>query len=83
MLLKEMIIDDENNMGVIPSLGITFQLNDMAKKIIELIKDGKNKDEIVEIIASESGKDWREVFIDVTDFFQKLKIYGLIDENSN
>jgi hypothetical protein len=82
MLLKEMIID-ENNMGFIPSLGITFQLNDMAKKIIELIKEGKNKDEIVEILSSETGTDWREVFIDVTDFFQKLKIYGLIDENSN
>jgi hypothetical protein len=82
MLLKEMVID-ENNMGFIPSLGITFQLNDMAKKIIELIKEGKNKDEIVEILSSETGTDWREVFIDVTDFFQKLKIYGLIDENSN
>jgi len=82
MLIEEMVID-ENNMGFIPSLGITFQLNEMAKKIIDLIKEGKSKDEIVEIIAKESGKSWREVYIDVYDFFQKLKIYGLINENSN
>jgi hypothetical protein len=83
MLINEVIMDEENNMGFIPSLGVTFQLNNMAKKIIELIKDGKNKDEIVEILSSETGKDWREVYIDVNDFFQKLKIYGLINENSN
>lgn len=82
MLIEEMVID-ENNMGFIPSLGITFQLNETAKKIIDLIKEGKSKDEIVEIIAKESGKSWREVYIDVYDFFQKLKIYGLINENSN
>ncbi|WP_024786871.1 MULTISPECIES: PqqD family protein [unclassified Lebetimonas] len=82
MLINEMVID-ENNMGFIPSLGITFQLNDTAKRIIELIKEGKNKDEIISIISSETNKDWREVYIDVNDFFQKLKIYGLINENSN
>ncbi|GAX88063.1 conserved hypothetical protein [Lebetimonas natsushimae] len=82
MLINEMIVD-ENDMGFVPSLGITFQLNDTAKKIIELIKEGKSKDEIVEIISSESGKDWREVYIDVNDFFQKLRVYGLIDESGN
>jgi hypothetical protein len=82
MLLKEINIDD-NNVGFIPSLGITFQLNDTAKKIIELIKEGNSKDEIVKIIAKEFNKDWREVYIDINDFFQKLKIYGLYNENSN
>lgn len=77
MLIKEIVID-ENNMAFIPSLGISYQLNETAKEIINLIKEGRKKDEIVDIISSKSGVDWREVFIDVEDFFAKLKIYGLI-----
>ena len=77
MLINEIVID-ENNMAFIPSLGISYQLNETAKEIINLIKEGRKKDEIVDIISSKSGVDWREVFIDVEDFFAKLKIYGLI-----
>ena len=77
MLINEIVID-ENNMGFIPSLGISYQLNETAKEIINLIKEGKSKEEIVQTIAQESSTDWREVHIDVEDFFQKLKIYGLI-----
>jgi len=77
MLINEIVID-ENNMAFIPSLGISYQLNETAKEIIHLIKEGRKKDEIVDIISSKSGVDWREVFIDVEDFFAKLKIYGLI-----
>ena len=77
MLINEIVID-ENNMGFIPSLGISYQVNSSAKEIIELIKQGKTEDEIVQIIANESEIDWREVHIDVEDFFQKIKIYGLI-----
>jgi len=77
MLINEIVID-ENNMGFIPSLGISYQLNSTAKEIINLIKEGKSKEEIVQTIASESGEDWRNVHIDVEDFFQKIRIYGLI-----
>jgi len=77
MLINEIVID-ENNMGFIPSLGISYQLNSTAKEIINLIKEGKSKQEIVQTIASESGEDWRNVHIDVEDFFQKIRIYGLI-----
>ena len=76
-MLEEMIID-ENNVGFIPSLGISFQMNDTANKIIELIKDNKTKEEIVQIISDEFNVSWRETYIDVEDFFQKLKVYGLI-----
>ncbi len=76
-MLNEMIID-ENNMAFIPSLGISYQLNSTAKEIIELIKEGKTKEEIVKIISEKTGAKWRDVYIDVEDFFQKLKVYGLI-----
>jgi len=77
MLLNEIVID-ENNMGFIPSLGISYQLNPMAKEIINLIRDGKSKEEIIETIASKYDAKWEEVYIDIEDFFQKLKVNGLI-----
>ena len=77
MLINEMIID-ENNMAFIPSLGTSYQLNKTAKDIIDLLKQGKTKDEIVKIITKNTGANWRDVYIDVEDFFQKLKIYGLV-----
>jgi len=77
MLLKEIIIDN-NNMGFIPSLGTSYQLNESGKEIIELIKEGKSKEEIVKEIAQRYNMDWKEVYIDVDDFFKKLKVYGLI-----
>jgi len=76
-MIYQMIIDD-NNIGYIPSLGISFQLNDTAREIVELLKQNKSKDQIVEILSQKYNRDWREIFIDVTDFFEKLKIYGVI-----
>jgi len=77
MLLNEMVID-ENNMAFIPSLGMSFQLNATAKEIINLLKQNKSKEEIVSIISEKENVDWREVYIDVEEFYKKLKIYGLI-----
>ena len=77
MLVKEMIID-ENGVAFIPSLGISFQINETAKEIIELLKESKDKEEIVRILAEKYKRDFREVYIDVEDFFIKLKVYGLI-----
>ncbi len=77
MLINEIIID-ENNMGFIPSLGISYQLNSSAKEIINLIKEGKSKDEIVKTLAQSENLKWQDIYIDVDDFFKKLKVYGLI-----
>jgi fatty acid-binding protein DegV len=70
-----MIIDD-NNTTFIPSLGISYELNKTAKEIIDLLKQGKTKDEIVKIIVDNTRAN--RIYIDVEDFFQKLKVYGLI-----
>jgi len=77
MLINEIIID-ENNMGFIPSLGVSYQLNDSAKEIINLIKQGKSKDEIVKTISQIKDVRWQDVYIDIDDFFKKLTIYGLL-----
>jgi len=76
-MLNQLIVDD-NNMGFIPSIGASFQLNDTAREIISLLKQNKSKDEIVTEIATKYNQHENEVFIDVSDFFTKLKIYGII-----
>ena len=76
-MINEMVID-ENNVGFIPSLGISFQVNETAKRIIELIKEGKSKEDIVRIISDEFNVSWRDTYTDVEDFFAKLRVYGLI-----
>lgn len=77
MLLEEVQID-ENDVAYIPSLGITFQLNEAGKRAIELLKEGKSKDDIVLILSQDYGVDWKRVYKDVEDFILKLKIYGLL-----
>jgi hypothetical protein len=77
MLLNELIVD-ENNMGFVPSVGASFQMNDTAKEVVELLKQGKEKDEIVELLATKYNLNPKEVYIDVMDFLEKLKIYGII-----
>jgi non-canonical (house-cleaning) NTP pyrophosphatase len=75
MQLNSLIID-ENNMGFIPSTGATFQLNETGKEILSLLKDGVDKDTIVETLSKKYNIDEKELFIDVSDFLSKLKIYG-------
>jgi hypothetical protein len=75
MQLNSLIID-ENNMGFIPSTGTTFQLNETGKEILSLLKDGLDKDTIVETLSKKYNIDEKELFIDVSDFLSKLKIYG-------
>jgi len=76
-MLNQLIID-ENNMGYVPSIGTSFQLNDTAKEIIEYLKNGDDKDTIIKKLSQKHNQNENEVFIDVTDFLTKLKIYGLI-----
>jgi len=76
-MLDQLIID-ENNMGFIPSIGISFQMNETAKEIISLLKQNKSKDEIVSEIAQKYNQNENDVFIDVNDFLTKLRIYGII-----
>jgi hypothetical protein len=59
-------------------MGNSYKLNETGKDIIELLKEHKTKDEIVEILAQKYDVDKKDVFIDVGDFFAKLRIYGLV-----
>ncbi len=78
MELNNLIID-ENNIAFNPTVGTSYQLSDSAKEIIQLLKEGKSKEEIIEILSQKYDVAKEELYIDVSDFFAKLKVYGLIE----
>ena len=78
MQVVNQLILDENNIAFHPMMGNSYQLNDIAKEIITLVKQNKSKDEIIEELSLHYDISKNELFIDVSDFFSKLKIYGLL-----
>jgi hypothetical protein len=75
-VIDQLLLD--NNVAFHPMMGNSYKLNETGKDIIELLKEHKTKDEIVEILAQKYDVDKKDVFIDVGDFFAKLRIYGLV-----
>jgi len=67
----------ENNIAFHPSMGNSYQLNRVAKDIIGLLQQNRSKDEIITVLSDEYEISEEKLFIDVSDFLSKLKIYGL------
>lgn len=74
--IDELVVD-ESNILFHPMMGNSYQLNDVSSEIINLLKEHKSKDEIIEALALKYDVSENELFIDVSDFLSKLKIYGL------
>jgi len=67
----------ENNIAFHPSMGNSYQLNTIAKEIIGLLQQNRSKDEIITLLSDQYDISEDILFIDVSDFLSKLKIYGL------
>jgi len=67
----------ENNIAFHPSMGNSYQLNTIAKEIIGLLQQNRSKDEIIALLSDQYDISEDILFIDVSDFLSKLKIYGL------
>ncbi len=78
MQIIDQLILDENNIVFHPMMGNSYQLSPIAKEIITLLKQHKNKDEIIDELSESYEISKNELFIDVSDFMAKLKIYGLL-----
>jgi len=76
-IIQELVLD-ENNVAFHPMMGNSYQLNTIAKEIISSIKSGETKESIVEKLSSKYDVNKKDLFIDVSDFFAKLKVYGLV-----
>lgn len=74
----EQLVLDENNIAFHPMIGNSYQLNTIAREILALLKKHKTKDEIIEELSQKYEVSKSELFIDVSDFLSKLKIYGLL-----
>jgi len=74
-VIDQLVLD--NNIAFHPMMGNSYKLNQTGKEILELLKEHKSKDEIVDILSKKYDIDKSEVFIDVGDFFAKFRIYGL------
>ena len=72
------LVLDENNMAFHPMMGNSYQLNDLGKEITTLIREGKSKYQIIEQLNEKYDVEYNELFIDISDFFAKLRVYGLI-----
>lgn len=71
------LVLDENNIAFHPMMGNSYQLNDVSKDIIVLLQQHKTKDEIVAALSETYDVSSADLFIDVSDFISKLKVYGL------
>jgi hypothetical protein len=71
------LVVDENNMAFHPAMGNSYQLNETGTLIINLLKQFKSEDEIMEILMESYDISKEELFIDFSDFMTKLRVYGL------
>ena len=78
MKVIEELVLDENNVAFHPMMGNSYQLNQIAKEIVSAIKQSKSKDEILQELSLKYDVAKEELFIDISDFFAKLKVYGLL-----
>lgn len=78
MSLVNQLQINESNIAFHPSIGNSYQVNEVAKKIIALLQKNKAAEEIIEDLSKEYDVPEQELFIDVYDFISKLKIYNLI-----
>lgn len=76
-VLKDLLFD-ANNIASHPMTGNSYQLNEIGKNIINLLKQQKDLNEIIGILSEEYAIDRDLLFIDVSDFIAKLKIYELL-----
>jgi hypothetical protein len=64
----------------VPSTGESFTLNEIGKKVLESLKEGKSANEIVEILTQEFDVDTHTAEKDVNDFITQLKAFRLVEE---
>ncbi len=75
--LKQLAINDE---GFIfdPSTGESFTTNKTGLFILNLLKEGKSQEEIVESLVSEYSVDRETAERDVIDFLERLRSYNIL-----
>ncbi|GAB6076822.1 HPr-rel-A system PqqD family peptide chaperone [Desulfurobacterium crinifex] len=76
--LERLAINDE---GFIfdPETGNSYTVNKTGIFIIQLLKEGKNEEEIVKALTEEFEIGEDEAKRDLVDFLEQLRLYGLVE----
>ncbi len=71
----------ENGFVFNPSSGDSFSVNETGSLIINKIKEGKSKDEIIEIITNEYNVEKSTIEKDFNEYLKGLSNHQLIEVN--
>jgi len=69
----------ENGFLFLPTTGESFTLNEIGKKILDLLKQNNSSEEIIEKIVNEFDIDETVAERDFNDFINQLKNFRLVD----
>ena len=69
----------ENGFLFLPTTGESFTLNEIGKKILDLLKQNNSSEEIIEKIVNEFDIDATVAERDFNDFINQLKNFRLVD----
>jgi len=80
MQIKENIALSENGFVFNPSTGDSFTLNNTAKEVLMLIREGKNLSQITESMSEKYEVDKVTLERYLTDFVNDLSMNNLMEE---
>lgn len=80
MNLKKNVAISESGFVFDPTTGDSFSLNPVGQEILELIKQGKNQNEITDLIISKYDVDQNSFERYFIDFLSTLKQMQLVEE---
>ncbi len=81
MKINKNIAVSENGFIFNPLSGDSFSTNPIGQEIFRLMKEQKDRKEIVKIIADKYAADESTIEKDLTDFFQMMLSYQLIHDH--
>lgn len=80
MLIKGNIALSENGFVFNPSTGDSFTMNNTGKEVLMLIKEGKNINQITEMMEAKYDVDKITLERYLTDFMNDLSVNNLMEE---
>jgi hypothetical protein len=81
MKLNKNIAVSENGFIFNPLSGDSFSTNPIGQEIVRLMKEGKERKEIVSALMNKYATDEATIEKDLSDFFQMLFSYQLITDH--
>jgi hypothetical protein len=79
MKLKENVAVSDSGFVFLPTTGESFSVNPIGAEILQLLKQGKQVQEISNELFEKYDADPQTIDKDITDFLEMLNHYSLIE----